>query len=107
MYVRVYPNVICLCIIFPHGVDYYDSISWVLRCWKGSRSCRKEGHMLVQLPAVLHDLLGERQAAVGGVHLVAPLHLRENVLKGYCWIGKSSKGVDFPEMDSETTHPTW
>lgn len=63
--------------------------------------------MLVQLLAVLHDLLGERQAATGGVHLVALLHLRDNVFQGYCWIWHSLKGVDFPEMDSETTHPTW
>lgn len=35
----------------------------------------------VQLPAVLHDLVDCRWAAVGGIHLVALLHPRDNILQ--------------------------
>ena len=36
----------------------------------------------VQVPAVLHDLVDCRRAAVGGIHLVALLHPRDDVLQG-------------------------
>lgn len=36
----------------------------------------------VQVPAVLHDLIDCRRAAVGGIHLVALLHPRDDVLQG-------------------------
>lgn len=58
----------------------------------------------VQLPAVLHDLVDCRRAAVGGIHLVALLHPRDDILQGNSWIRHSPKGVDFPEEDSETPH---
>lgn len=41
----------------------------------------------VQVPAVLHDIVDCRRAAVGGVHLVALLHPRDNVLQGL-WAGE-------------------
>lgn len=36
----------------------------------------------VQVPAVLHDLVDGRRAAIGGIHLVALLHPRDDVLQG-------------------------
>lgn len=36
----------------------------------------------IQMPAVLHDLIDCRRAAIRGVHLIALFHPRDNVLQG-------------------------
>lgn len=46
----------------------------------------------IQVPAVLHDLVDRRRAAVGGVHLVALLHPRDDVLQGL-WAGGWGQSV--------------
>lgn len=40
----------------------------------------------IQVPAVLHDLVDCGRAAVRGVHLIALLHPRDDVLQGL-WAG--------------------
>lgn len=49
----------------------------------------------VQVPAALHDLVDRGRAAVRGIHLVALLHPRDDVLQGL-WAGgwcKSTRGL--------------
>lgn len=63
-------------------------------------------HGSVQVPAVLHDLIDRGWAAVGGVHLVALLHPRDDVLQGL-WAGGWHELVQgLAPQGTPTQHPS-
>lgn len=64
----------------------------------------------IQVPAVLHDLVDRRWAAVGGVHLVALLHPRDDVLQGLWQAGGVSvqgRPPGGPRLSSGDPPQTW